>query len=194
MKWYPVHRSNSIALLLALLVSWPLLAGADQRAPELATLFAALSNADDAAAAHVVEQQIWELWFKPPNEHAGALFTQGRSAVEKGELPAAKAAFDQLISEFPEFAEGWNQRAIVHFLLNDLEAALADVDKTLALEPHHFGALSGRGQCYIRMERPREALAAFEETLKVDRWLDGIAQQTEMLRAFVNRQHRPQAI
>ena len=177
-----------VSVLAAALCGWAAALPADQHAPELATLFTALGGAKDVANAHSIEQQIWALWFKAPNDRAADLLAQARKAVESGELNDALSVFDQLVSEFPDYAEGWNQRAIVHFLLNNIDGALADVDKTLALEPRHFGALSGRGQCFIRLKRPRDALTAFEATLALNPWLEGIAQQADRLRAYVRQQ------
>ena len=187
----PARQAACIGLLVVIgcLGSRP--AYGDQHAPELSALFAALGSAADSAAAHVVEQEIWALWFNAPAVPAASLFERGRKAVEAGDLQEGITLFDQLTREFPDFAEGWNQRAIVHFLLDDMDGALADVAKTLALEPRHFGALSGRGQCYLRLERPREALTAFDATLQIDPWLDTVAQQATMLRAYVERQPTP---
>lgn len=186
-----VHRCLGLArasVLAAALCGWAAALHADQHAPELAALFTELGGAKDVTNAHPIEQQIWALWFKAPSDRAAGLLAQARKAVESGELNDALNVFDQLVGEFPDYAEGWNQRAIVHFLLNDIDGALADVDKTLALEPRHFGALSGRGQCFIRLKRPRDALAAFEATLALNPWLEGITQQADRLRVYVRQQ------
>ena len=67
----------------------------------------------------------------------------------------------------PDFAEGWNKRATVHYLMGNYDKSLSDVAKTLALEPRHFGALSGRGLIYIELEDEKRALEAFEEALAI---------------------------
>ena len=70
-------------------------------------------------------------------------------------------------SKAPDFAEGWNKRATVHYMMGNYEASLADIDRTLELEPHHFGALAGLGLVNIELERDEAALDAFERVLKV---------------------------
>ena len=117
---------------------------------------------------------------------------EGEAAMEDEDFKTAVAKFDAVIKARPDFAEGWNQRAIVHFLNGDIAGALDDVERTLALEPRHFGALSGRGECYLRLRRPRDALAAFQQTLRIDPWLDTVRARVEMLRDWTSQQ--PHAI
>ena len=181
-------RARGTALLLVLLA---VLAGAaagasaDQTAPELDQLFRALSEAGNAHAGALIEQRIWALWFAAPEPEAARLLEQARAAAEAGAPDAALALFGQLTSEYPEFAEGWNQRAIMHYLVGDIERALDDIARTLELEPRHFGALAGRGQCYLKLERPHESLQAFEESLDINPWSTSVVNQIEMLEAYL---------
>ncbi len=181
----------SFLLLGAIAVSWAGTAGADQHHAALATLLTQLHDTPNSAAAHALEQQIWALWFEAPSAQATSLFEQGRKFAESGALQESLASFERLVKDYPDFAEGWNQRAIVRFLMDDVDGALADVEKTLALEPRHFGALTGRAQCYLRREKPRAALKAFEAALAIDPWLAGVARQVELLRAHLGAQQTP---
>lgn len=156
---------------------------ADQHAADLPALISSLGDAPSAAAAQVIEQKIWALWFEAPAPKAAELFKAGRAAGEAGDVQQALAAFSELVDEFPDFAEGWNQRAIVRFMQGDLDGALEDVEQTLKLEPRHFGALSGRGQCYLHMQRLPEALKALEAAQAINPWADSVNKQVEMLRA-----------
>ncbi|MGE0857944.1 MAG: tetratricopeptide repeat protein [Gammaproteobacteria bacterium] len=160
---------------------------ADQHAAELPALLGSLTTAPTAAAARVIEQKIWALWFEAPAPEADTLFKAGRAAGEQGNIPEALAAYDQLVQKFPDFAEAWNQRAIAKFMVGDLDGALEDVAHTLELEPRHFGALSGRGQCYLHMQRLGDALEALEAAQAINPWADSVNKQVEMLRA-----HQPQ--
>jgi tetratricopeptide (TPR) repeat protein len=180
-------RQAAAATLFALGAALAAPSSADQHAAELPALLGSLTTAPTAAAARVIEQKIWALWFEAPAPEADTLFKAGRTAGEQGDIPQALAAYDQLVEKFPDFAEAWNQRAIVKFMMGDLDGALEDVAHTLELEPRHFGALSGRGQCYLHMQRMAEALEALEAAKAINPWADSVNKQVEMLRA-----HQPQ--
>ncbi|MGB1883528.1 MAG: tetratricopeptide repeat protein [Gammaproteobacteria bacterium] len=111
-----------------------------------------------------------------------------RMAAEAGDVEAAGRAFDRLVEDYPGFAEAWNQRAILRYLVGDITGSLSDIDQALALEPRHFGALSGRGQCYLRMENYRAALNSFEEALGINPWIQSTARQIQMLKAILSQQ------
>lgn len=181
----------TVLLLGALCGQWPGIARADQHHAALPTLLTQLRATPNRAAGAALEQQIWALWFEAPSAQATSLFEQGRKLAETGALQGSLASFERLVKEYPDFAEAWNQRAIVRFLMDDVDGALADVEKTLALEPRHFGALTGRAQCYLRREKPRAALAAFEAALAIDPWLAGVPRQVELLRTHLGAQQAP---
>src|SRR3546814_20777188 len=86
----------------------------------------------------------------------------------------------------PGFAEGWNKRATVHYLLGNYGESLADIAETLALEPRHFGALSGRGLVYLRLEDAQRALDAFEQALAIPPNLPAAALNAEELRKMLH--------
>jgi tetratricopeptide (TPR) repeat protein len=87
--------------------------------------------------------------------------------MHSGDLGAALKAFNKVVVRTPAFAEGWNKRATVHYLLNNLQQSLDDIAATLELEPRHFGALSGRGLVFIKLRDLEQALSAFEEVLEI---------------------------
>ena len=184
-------RLATVLMLGALSVFCQGIVCADQHHAALPTLLTQLRETPNRAAAHALEQQIWALWFEAPSTQASTLFEQGRKHAETGALQESLASFERLTKDYPDFAEAWNQRAIVRFLLDDVDGALADVEKTLVLEPRHFGALTGRAQCYLRREKPRAALDAFEAALAIDPWLAGVPRQVEVLRAHLGAQPAP---
>jgi len=75
---------------------------------------------------------------------------------------------DQILKAKPDFAEGWNKRATVYFLMGDYEKAIADIDRTLQLEPRHFGALSGLGMSNMKLGRDAAAADAFRRLINID--------------------------
>ncbi len=95
----------------------------------------------------------------------------------------ARAGLSKLIERSPNFAEAYNQRAILSFRLKDFEYSAADCEKVLKLNPHHFGALAGLGQCYLQLRKNKAALKAFRAAVRINPNLDGVA---ETIRALEN--------
>ncbi|MGE0484303.1 MAG: tetratricopeptide repeat protein [Gammaproteobacteria bacterium] len=166
-------------------------ASADQTDPRLDELFGSLANAPNGHLAAQVEQEIWSIWFEGPVPAAGELLAQARRAGQSGDVETATELFDRLVETYPGYAEGWNQRAIVRYLRGDVNGSLADIERALELEPRHFGALSGRGQCYMQLERYREALLAFEDALSINPWIESVRTQVQMLRGYIGQQSSP---
>jgi tetratricopeptide (TPR) repeat protein len=85
----------------------------------------------------------------------------------------------------PGFAEGWNKRATALYLLGRFDDSIKDIDKTLALEPRHFGALSGLGLCNAQLDKEKEALDAFEKALSINPNMPGIREDAENLKKSI---------
>ena len=88
--------------------------------------------------------------------------------MEYGKYRIALESFNYVIQIAPNYAEGWNKRATLLYILGDYDRSAADVKETLALEPRHFGALSGLGMIYERTNRYEAAIKAFRDALKVN--------------------------
>ena len=155
---------------------------ADQRDPRLEDLFDRLKAAPDVRIAEVVAANIWAIWGEVADGAAALLLRDGVSAMGRRDLRTALAKFDQIVAIAPEFAEGWNKRATVNYLVGNYHDSLADIDKTLALEPRHFGALSGRGLVYLELEEEKLALESFEAALEVYPLMPGANFNAEVLR------------
>lgn len=177
-----------VAGLLAMMLNG---VAADQTDARLDDLFGALANAPNALLAREVEQSIWDIWFESRDPRAANMLQAARARAEKGDMAAAMAGFDTLVDDFPQYAEGWNQRAIMRYLTGDVAGSLADIEQALALEPRHFGALSGRGQCYMQLERYHEALVAFEDALSINPWIGSVRAQIKMLQGYIGTPQEP---
>ncbi len=95
-----------------------------------------------------------------------------RAVLAMGHVPGlALPILDDIVARAPQWAEGWNKRATVLFLLGEYERSLADIDRVLALEPRHFGALAGRGFIHMNQGESRQALAALRRALAVNPFL-----------------------
>jgi tetratricopeptide (TPR) repeat protein len=147
---------------------------ADQTDQRLDALFAELKQADSPTAAHFIEQQIWAIWIRSDDGVANALMRQGTELLGAGDFDGALALFDQLVAHAPNFAEAWNKRATTLYLLGRFGDSVRDIGRVLALEPRHFGALSGLGMCDVRLSRIKDALDAMMMARAVDPKMAGI--------------------
>jgi tetratricopeptide (TPR) repeat protein len=163
--------------LLALLLLAALPAGmarADQDDPRLPALFERLKVVPSDGEARPIEAMIWQIWSVSDDDEINGMMLRGLRAMGEGDPRQALPIFDAMVQRSPTFAEGWNKRATVYFLLGDFESSVADIERTLQLEPHHFGALSGLGQIYLALDRDEAALKAFEAALAIDPHLAGV--------------------
>lgn len=103
---------------------------------------------------------------------AELLLQQATDAMNKAAFDPSLAILDRLVAVHPEFAEAWNKRATLYFMMGRFEDSLADIDKVLDLEPRHFGALSGRGMIYRKEGKLSDAIAAFRDALAVNPTMD----------------------
>jgi tetratricopeptide (TPR) repeat protein len=106
------------------------------------------------------------------------------------ELEAAVETFSRVIQRRPDFAEGWNKRATVYFLLGDYRRSLADCDEVVARNPYHWGALSGYGMIYMKLDEPSRAIEYLERALAVNPNLDQVAQMIEVLKMLLLQRRR----
>jgi tetratricopeptide (TPR) repeat protein len=181
----PVTRLAQIAVCLALvLFAWPL--AADQTDPRLDALFGELKDAEQATVAQQVEREIWNIWTASDDGAVTLLMRDGVAAMARQDYRGAVRKFDQIVDIAPDFAEGWNKRATVRYLMGDYQGSLADIEKTLALEPRHFGALSGRGLVYIELDKPERALESFEAALEIHPTMPGANHNAMLLRRYLD--------
>ena len=160
-----MNLSRTLLCLCALLVATT--AGADQNDPRLEDLFERLQSATSVAEAAPIEELIWQVWFEHDDGGIASRMAIGVSQMNANDLSGALATFDRLVQDAPDFAEAWNRRATIHYLLGNYAASEADIVKTLQLEPFHFGALSGRGLVLLSQGQYEAALNAFSRALEV---------------------------
>lgn len=129
-------------------------------------LLDALAASQSRAEADQFSNQIWELWLTAPDETAQAVLDAAMVRRQSYDYLGAIAQLDKLIEAYPEYAEGWNQRATIYFLRGEYEKSLADVAETLAREPRHFGALAGKSLILFNQGKQALAKIAILEALR----------------------------
>ena len=161
------------ALLVLLFVAAPLstIAADYTDRAALDELFAELKTATTAAEAADLTQQIWSVWFNPDVPELKARMGKAGIAMNVGDMSAALSLLSAIVTDYPDYAEGWNQRATLYFELGNLDSSLADIEKVLALEPRHFGALSGRVLIYLKQGKRADALRDMIAALAIDPYL-----------------------
>jgi tetratricopeptide (TPR) repeat protein len=137
-------------------------------------LFAQLRQADSEDTAKVLESAIQAMWMRSGSDTADVLMKQAGAAIEKKSYGSALAILDTVVELNPDFAEGWNRRATVHFLQGDYTNSQADIERVLELEPRHYGALSGLGAIQKERGNGRAALRALRRARTINPKLDNI--------------------
>jgi tetratricopeptide (TPR) repeat protein len=175
-----VHRRLAIPLIAAFTLA-TLPAAADQNDPRLDALFAKLKAAASNTEAETAERQIWQIWIENRNPELERLMREGIAAMNEDDNDAALDRFSEIVKYDKGFAEAWNKRATVEYEMGDYAASVADIERTLALEPRHFGALSGLGLIYLATDHKAEALKAFRAALAINPRASGLREKVEEL-------------
>ena len=163
----PVLRLGLLTLLITMAPSWGKTGWANQNDTRLDSLFSQLQITGSGQKARTIEKFIWKIWRESGDEAVDQLMVDGVKAMGGGNYEGALIAFSSIVKGAPNFAEGWNKRATLYWLMGDFEKSVEDINRTLALEPRHFGALSGLAMIRESQERPLDALQAFERALEI---------------------------
>jgi tetratricopeptide (TPR) repeat protein len=137
-----------------------------------------------------VESAMWSVWSRSGDADVDRLFAVGVEQMSQRQLGAAVETFTRVIERRPDFAEGWNKRATVYFMLGDHQRSLADCDEVMARNPFHWGALSGYGMIYMQLDQPARAIDYLEKALAVNPNLDQVAQTLEALKSMLLQRRR----
>lgn len=132
---------------------------------ELEKLFGDLKSATDEKAAQQIATKIQLLWLKSGSATIDLLMARAAAAMEAKDYGLALDLLDAVVLRAPDYAEGWNRRATIYYLREEFGRSLTDIERVLALEPRHWGAISGFAIIMRRLDRPRDALDAFKRVL-----------------------------
>ena len=134
----------------------------------------------DTLVRKFAADSLWEVWFRGGTADQNS---QLREATALADIAQVTAALDELIREAPDFAEAYNQRAVLLLQRGEFGRSAADCEAALRLNPAHFGAVAVMGQCYLRLNRPRAALRAFRQALAIHPGLDEVRDAVRELEA-----------
>jgi tetratricopeptide (TPR) repeat protein len=129
---------------------------------------------DDRELAATAEAILWRTWCSAGDFEADRIFRAGVDAMQQAKLAEAEELFSRVIQMKPDFAEGWNKRATVRYLLRNFRGSVEDCQETLARNPNHFGASSGQGLCHLSLNEFREAAICFRRALEIHPHLEAV--------------------
>ncbi len=163
-------------ILLPLLLAFPAASFAAcppvaNKSAALDPLMEAVRDAPDEATAQELNASLWKIWATAPDRIAQEMLDRGMSRRGVYDFVGALEDFDALVAYCPHYAEGYNQRAFVHFLREDYEAAMVDLTTTLEITPDHIGAASGLALTLLDMGREEAGQAALRYALSLNPWL-----------------------
>ncbi|MFY0648753.1 tetratricopeptide repeat protein [Sulfitobacter geojensis] len=138
---------------------------------ELLNLIARAQGAENATQGQRISNQMWQVWLRAPDEAAQAALDAGMRRREVFDFAGAIREFDRLAAYCPNYAEGFNQRAYIHFLNGNHEKALVDLDVAMSLQPYHVAAQSGRALTLMNLGRIAEARAQMLLAVENNPWL-----------------------
>ena len=145
-------------------------------------LVKALKN-DDPGTRYNAEYALWEIWSHSGDEAVDAMLADGKNLLKNEAYQQAVERFTTVIEAAPNFAEGYNQRAIAYFMLEEWSKAVRDCRQTISLNPNHFGAFAGMGHVYVRLGKIDEAIEAYKQALAINPNLISIAEAILRLRS-----------
>lgn len=134
-----------------------------ERLRNLDFLFGALKVAPDGASAKAVENRIWAVWLRSGGDTANLLMSRVRTAMEAKDLDLALKLLDAIVDFNPDYVEGWDRRATLHYMKKEYGPALSDIAQVLAREPRHFGALFGLGLIMQEFGDDKRALEVYRK-------------------------------
>ena len=179
------YRPMIAALILGLAMASAPFARADQNDPKLERLFGVLQRTDDGLLALRIQTEIWRTWHVSGSDTVDLLMGRAMMAMSANKFDEAYTHLSGVVEIAPAFAEGWNKRATVLYLMRRFEESIADVDRTLNLEPRHFGALSGLGLIHNQLGDEARALENFKRAVAVNPHMPQIEAQIRRLEAKV---------
>jgi tetratricopeptide (TPR) repeat protein len=157
---------KKILFLILLFLSTSVLS-ANERDAQLDKLFYELKR-NIPSLSNGIEQQIWTLWgTHPTDQKLTSILDEGSRLVQNQKLISAIDVFTKVIEMDPSWAEAWNKRATVFYMIGEFQKSQDDIDKVLKLEKRHFGALAGQGLVNIQLKNYEKAILSYKKAQEI---------------------------
>lgn len=159
---------KSLLILCVLIIGNSQIALANEKVQRL---YLELKQSKTEGAARAIENRIWQNWVIGPNTEATNLLAKAMERRRAYDFAGSLEILNKVIEKTPDWAEGWNQRAFVHFLREEFDKSLEDADRAIELEPNHFGALAGKAQILMSQGRTKLGQKALRRAIKLHPFL-----------------------
>ena len=161
-------KKLSLYVFLVLLFCENTVADSKDRNAKLNQLFEQLTKNNNVSIVLEIEMKIWNIWSThPTQEKLTQSLAKGSDLMSKGELEPAYKIFSTIVNSAPDWAEGWNKRATVLYLMGRYQDSLNDINEVLKRESRHFGALSGQGLVQIKIKNYEKAIKSYQAAQKI---------------------------
>ena len=161
---------------------------ADDRNVELDKLFLELKKNIPSLSSGIA-QQIWMLWSThPTDQKLTSILDEGSRLVQDQQLNRAIDVFTEAIELDPTWAEAWNKRATVFYMIGEFQKSQDDIDKVLELEERHFGALAGQGMVNIKLKNYDKAKRSYQKAQEIYPAMKSSKVMIEQIEELIKRQ------
>ncbi len=160
---------------------------ADQFDVRLTNLFDQLYFLEDAQEINLITKKIWDIWHETNDIKIEADFYRGMESMRIRDLIMSIAFFTKVVEKKPDFAEGWNKRATAYFMMGEFDKSMLDINKTLKLEPRHFGALDGMALIFMHMKQYNEAIKTYNQMLKIFPSNQSIIEKKNLMKSLLSK-------
>ena len=167
--------------VLRLIVTWKERQPARGDAEEFAELFENLQERPPIDNAFEVEDAIWDIWTDHADPQAASAMKEAIAAIARKNYAEAEAKLTDLTNDQPEWAEAWNKRATLYFLMGRDAESAEDIARTLELEPRHFGAIAAFAEICLRNADMQTAIIAMTTALDVNPHLSTVRTTLEQV-------------
>ena len=136
-----------------------------------------------------IAQQIWMLWSThPTNQKLTSILDEGSRLVQDQQYNRAIDVFTEAIELDPTWAEAWNKRATVFYMVGEFQKSQDDIDKVLELEERHFGALAGQGMVNIQLKNKDKSKRSYQKAQEIYPAMKSSKVMIEQIEELIKRQ------